>query len=123
MRVTVAEAGNRPVILTPARKDAPQAARLAGEVLGQLDVADIGEVVLDWDNSTGRFPEGPTVKPIMYLNLLQYVPQVDRWVDVEVRVDVESVFNSHELTGDIIRDILAELVEKLAEELKTKEVN
>ena len=113
--------GYRPDILTPARKNAPQAATVIGQLLGQRRFGELAVVVLDWDNSLGQLPPD-AVKPIIYMEVTRWFPDMGPTVTLTVqgRIDVDDVFGSDVLTRSLMDDLVNELGETLASKAKEK---
>ena len=117
--VRVVELGRRPALLTPARKYAPVAAKLIGELLGQRRFGEMANVVLDWSNELGQMP-AEVAKPVIYMELTRWFPERGEGVSLTVqgRIDVDDVFGSDVLTRGLIEDLVNELGEKLSDTVK-----
>lgn len=118
MEVEVVEVGERPQVLTKARRFAPAGARVLGEVLGQMEFGDGAAVVLDWSNNLGLMPE-ETAKPVMHVRVVKRLPMfTERNVlYVDVRLDVDDVFGGDNMTAESIRDIVNELRDKVEQQV------
>lgn len=117
--VRVVELGYRPAIITPARRNAPQAATMIGELLGQRRFGELASVVLDWSNELGQMPS-EVAKPIIYMELTRWFPEKGEGVHLTVqgRIDVDDVLGQDVLTRSLIEDLVNELGEKLSDTAK-----
>lgn len=110
--VRVLEVGTRPVIMTKARRDAPQAAATMGRILGQRRFAELNEVVLDWSNELNQQP-AEIAKPVMFMACTRAFPGRG-YLTVESRLDVDDIFGADVLTLSLLEDLANELGEKLS---------
>jgi len=117
MAVRVFEYGNRPAVLTRARRFAPEAARAIGEIMGQKRVGDLGIVVVDWCNQLGQQPSD-IAKPILHLQVIKDYGDTGQSLMVESRIDVDEVFGAPDF---IDRSLLADLVQELYEKIASEE--
>jgi hypothetical protein len=114
--VRAVETGTRPRVMTRARKDAPQAAKMAAEILGQRRLGELATVVLDWDDQMGQ-QHADIIKPIIYMSVSRRFPEIGAtgaWLTVESRIDVDNVFLADVMTRSILEDLIDELGEKLS---------
>lgn len=113
MNVVAVEMGDRPIIMTKARRFAPEGAKLLAEVLGHMQFAEDGIIVLDWSNELGIQPNEAAV-PVLVIQTGKHVPEVDnRLLTVEVRLDVEDVFGRDEVTAEQFLDIIHQMEAKM----------
>lgn len=110
MNVVAVEMGERPKVFTNARRFAPEGVKLLAEVLGHMQFADDGLVVLDWDNTSGRQPEDAYV-PIVFVTTVKKVGE--RFLTVEVRLDVEDTFGRDTLVADDFLTIISSMEDKM----------
>lgn len=110
MNVVAVELGERPTVLTNARRFAPEGVKLLAEVLGHMQFAEDGIVVLDWENVTGRQPEDAYV-PIVFISTVKQVGE--RYLTVEVRLDVEDTFGRDSLVAEDFINIIASMEDKM----------
>lgn len=110
MNVVAVELGNRPIIMTKARRFAPEGVKLLAEVMGHMRFADDGIVVLDWSNETGRQPDEVAV-PVVFISTLKRVGE--RVLTVEVRLDVEDTFGNDTLVADDFLNIISSMEDKM----------
>lgn len=118
MQVEVVEVGHRPLLFTKARQYAPAGARVMGEMLSELSFADIGLIVVDWDNTLGLLP-ADAVKPIMHIRVMKRLPQYSRGnlLTVDDRIDIDDVFGGDAMTAELIADVVHELNLKVDQEI------
>ena len=110
MNVVAVELGNRPVIATNARRFAPEGVKLLAEVMGHLQFAEDGVLVLDWSNETVRQPDDAFVQ-VVYVQTFKRVGE--RTLMVEVRLDVEDTFGKDTLVADDFLAILSSMEDKM----------
>lgn len=110
MNVVAVELGNRPILMTKARRFAPEGVKLLAEVLGHMRFADDGIIVLDWSNETGRQPEDAFV-PVIFISTIKRVGE--KYLTVEVRLDVEDTFGRDEIVADDFLNIIASMEDKM----------
>lgn len=124
MEVFAAELGDRPAILTKARRNAPQGVIAIAQTLERFGFADTGYVLLDWSDVSARqeVPDSAVI-PVLYIKAskrLQYEKQP--WVNVEVRLDVEDIFGgSDDITATSIVEVVAEMERKMLGEIARRE--
>ena len=118
MQVDVVEMGDRPTVMTKARRFAPEGARIFGAYLSELSFADGAALVLDWSNEMGGLPIDVS-KPILYVRVIKKLPQFERRnvLTIDERLDVEDVFGNDTMTADYIRDLVHELEEKIDQQV------
>lgn len=110
MNVVAVEMGERPLVMTKARRFAPQGVKVLAETLGHMQFADDGIVVLDWSNSTGRQPEEAWV-PVVFVTAVKAVGE--RYLTVEVRLDVEDLFGKDQFVADDILTVISSMEDKM----------
>lgn len=115
MNVIAAEYGTRPIVLTNARRFAPQGLRVLADLLERFQFADVGAVVLDWSNVLNRQPD-EVAKPVMIVQTVKFVG--DRNLEVEVRLDVDDVFGRDEITAEHLVDVVHSMESKTLEEME-----
>ena len=115
MNIAAVELGDRPMLMTKARRFAPEGVKLLGEVLGHMAFADDALVVLDWSNATGRQPD-EVAKPVVFITTMKQVEE--RTLTVEVRLDVEDTFGTDSLVGEDFMVIIRSMEEKMLFELE-----
>ena len=122
MRVNSWEEGNRPVIMTRARRFAPQARRAFVEMLATQDWATYAYVVLDWTgriafvDNHGQSQDGPaldTVLPVMYIQTCKSLPALGGTVITEERLHVDDIFGGTVVTADDLASVVLGLKEEL----------
>lgn len=103
MNVVGVEYGDRPAIMTKARRFAPAGVKVLAETMEHFKFADDGIVILDWTNELGMQPDEAAM-PVIVVRVGKYVPEADnRYLTVEVRLDVEDLFGKDEIiAGDFI---------------------
>lgn len=114
MFVEVSEVGNRPYLMTPARRFAPQAADQIGRMLAGAEFADRAFVFIDWENVGQQLPD-PASKPILYIQVVKGVPDIGQTVRVEQRWDVEDIFSADNITPNILVDLIHDFEEQVNE--------
>jgi hypothetical protein len=112
MNIYALEVGNRPRVMTKSRRFAPVGTAHLAELLGQLEFADEGNVVLDWSNVMGEQPEDAYV-PVVYINVMKRVD--GRILTVKVRLDVEDTFGRDEMMADDFFTIAQSMEKKMNE--------
>lgn len=110
MNVVAVEMGERPQVFTAARRFAPEGVKVLAELLGHMQFADDGIVVLDWSNATQRQPEEAWV-PVVFISTVKRVGE--RFLTVEVRLDVEDTFGRDELIADDFLTIISSMEDKM----------
>lgn len=120
MKVIVAERGSRPSALTKARIIAPQAVIFLGKQLEDKAFADIANVVIDWDgdlawNGPEPMPEDMR-QPVVIVEVHKYYPQINRWLRVDYKLDLEDFFGQDNATSDDLFEVIENLERKVREE-------
>lgn len=110
MNVVAVEMGDRPRLMTKARRFAPEGVKLLAELLGHMRFADDGIVVLDWQNVTNRQPEEAWV-PVVFVSAVKRVGE--RYLTVEVRLDVEDLFGNDQIVADDFLSIVRSMEDKM----------
>lgn len=112
-RVEVAEHGNRPVLMTPARLNAPQGARAIADLAHNREVADYMIVVIDWDGSHLWEKEMQAVAtPIMYIYAAKYFHNIGRAAYIEMPIDLEEAFGQSNFTSEVAEEIVQHIHEE-----------
>jgi hypothetical protein len=114
--IRVAELGTRPRLLTPARANAPQAAKAIGQMFEQRRFGQLAVIEIDWTNETKDQPD-EFAKPVMFMTLSRHFPGKG-WLNVQGRIDIDSVFGAGVLTRSLLEDLVNELGEKLSDTAK-----
>lgn len=109
MNILSFEVGTRPIISTFSRRFAPEGVKVLAELLGHMQFADDGVVVLDWSNETGRQP-AEVAKPVVFITTLKKVGE--KILQVEVRLDVDDTFGRDQITGEDFLVIIKSLEDK-----------
>ena len=112
MNIIAAEVGDRPLVMTKSRRFAPEGTKLLAELLGHMEFADEGNVVLDWSNVMGEQPD-EVAKPVVYVNTMKRVGE--RILTVRVRLDVEDTFGRDTLIADDFVTIVSSMEKKMNE--------
>lgn len=115
MKVIAGELGDRPSVLTRARRFAPEGLRVLADLLGRLDFADTASVVLDWENVLGRQPDEVAI-PVIIAQVSKRVTSVtspNNVLTIEVRLDVEDLFGNDAITANHLVDIVQGMREKM----------
>lgn len=120
MNVVAVEMGNRPSLLTKARRFAPEGVKLFAETLGHMQFADDGMVVLDWSNATGRQPD-EVAKPVVFITTLKRVGE--RILQIEVRLDVEDTFGRDEMLAEDFLTVIRSLEDKMNSTIERSKEN
>lgn len=110
MNVVAVEMGERPIIMTKARRFAPEGVKVLAETLGHMQFAEDGMVVLDWSNQTGRQPD-EVAKPVVFVTTVKRVGE--RFLTVEVRLDVEDLFGRDEIMAEDFLVIIRSIEDKV----------
>lgn len=118
MDVKAVEMGNRPLLMTKARRFAPAGAKVLGELLGDQTWADYAWVVLDWENETKSQPDD-SHKPILVVQVHKLLPEYTErnHLTIEVTLDVEDIFGGDNMTAESILNIVHELRMKVDEQV------
>jgi hypothetical protein len=111
-RVEVAEHGSRPVLMTPARINAPQGARAIADVAMQRNAADLLRVVIDWEGEQLFGSDNPAAMPIVYIYAAKYFPNIDRTAYIEIPLDMEDAFSQSNFTSGLAQDIVDYIIEQ-----------
>jgi hypothetical protein len=112
MIVRVAEVGDRPLIATAARLNAPQGAKVLADVLYDLDFCDDILLTLDWDKS------------VLAISAGKAYPSIRRRADIEVILDMEEAFQQDNFSLATVTETIAYLrseFEKKNDEAKAME--
>jgi hypothetical protein len=120
MQAEVREIGDRPVMFTPGRASAPQAAIRLAQTFEQPghNWADKADIVIDWQNQLLESDDEALHYPVMLIACSKYVSGKGHLV-VQSRLDIDNVFLGDYVTGEVLDDIVNELrimtVQKLEE--------
>ena len=110
MQAEVREIDERPLIKTPGRVNAPQAAVTLAKIFEQPGHtwADKADIVLDWKNSLLESPEPELQYPVLLIACSKYVPGKGHLV-VQSRLNIDNVFMGDYVTFETLSDIVEEL--------------
>ena len=97
MNVVAVELGDRPVLFTKSRRFAPEGVKVLAELLGHLQFATDGIIILDWSNQLDLQPEAVAI-PVVVVRTIKFFPEFDQSLTVEVRLDVEDLFGNDNVT-------------------------
>lgn len=114
MQVIAAELGHRPVLLTKARRFAPEGVRVLTDLLSRYEFADAASIVLDWDNVLLMQPP-EVAKPFVLVRTHNFVE--GRRLDMEIRLDVEDLFGNDAAIAEDFIEIIHSLERKVNETL------
>lgn len=131
--VSVKEIGSRPIIMTPARINAPQGAKVLADMLHDSGLVDMALVTLDWEGdffwdteNNGPMPK-ELRKPVMFIYAAKYYQQVDKVAYIEMPIDVEDAFAQSNFSNDVALEIIdhirLEFEQKLYESYHMKGAN
>lgn len=108
MKVVVRESGNRPVLSTPARINAPQGAKALADLLAVESFADMAILTIDYD--------GDGITPAFVVKVVKWFPQFDgRILQADWVMSLDDLFGVDNFNGDLSRQIVFE-VKQLMEE-------
>ena len=110
MQAEVREISERPLIVTPGRVNAPQAAVALARLFEEPGHtwADKADIVLDWENSLLESPEPELHYPVMLIACSKYVPGKGHLV-VQSRLNIDNVFLGDYVTLETLAGIVDEL--------------
>ena len=111
MIVEVVEVGERPLLLTKARINAPKGTAKLGELFGRQDFADKAIVMLDWQPEEVEQASTPVVRVYVYKRVGL------RLLTLEQRYDVNELFEKDIATTNDLGWITEEFNKKLNYEL------
>lgn len=97
MNVVAVELGDRPVLFTKSRRFAPEGVKVLAELLGHMQFATDGIIILDWSNQLDLQPDAVAI-PVVVVRTIKYFPDWGQSLTVEVRLDVEDLFGRDEVT-------------------------
>jgi hypothetical protein len=100
MRVRVAEAGDRPMLATAARLNAPQGAQVLADVMHDLDFCDDVLLTLDWE------------KNALAVSAVKIYPDIRRRADIDFVVDMEDAFHQDNFSREIAMGIIDHLIDE-----------
>lgn len=116
MIVEVAEAGDRPAVLTKARMNAPQGVKALGMIFAAQDWADKVNILLDWqpeELSQSEYKNDAIVR----VHVMKRVPP-GRLLNLTENFDVNDIFTLDQLTRDDFIWIVDGFKDKMEAELK-----
>lgn len=124
MNVVALELGRRPTTMTAARRFAPQGATLLAQTLEHMNFATDGMVIVDWENQTGLQPE-EVAKPVIIVRAAKVVPEfaTNNMVTVEIRLDIENLFGSDEITAANLLDAIQQMAVKMEQTIARRKEN
>lgn len=114
MKVVAGEYGNRPALLTPARRFAPQGVRILADTFAGMEFADVASIALDWSNELGLQPD-EAWKPVILVETIKFVGE--RRLVVSVRLDVEDLFGNDEIIAEDFVEIVKQMRDKTEREM------
>lgn len=97
MNVVAVELGERPVLFTKSRRFAPEGVKVLAELLGHMQFATDGIIILDWSNQLDLQPDAVAI-PVVVVRTIKHFPDWGQSLTVEVRLDVEDLFGRDEIT-------------------------
>lgn len=104
MKTIVREAGERPVLATPARMNAPQGARALADLLSEEDYCDLCILTIDW--------EGDGFTPVLTVFAVKwYIKGGGVRLQVEWNIDIDDAFEQDNMDNGILRQIVYDLGE------------
>lgn len=115
MNIVAVEYGERPRLLTKARRFAPEGVKVLADLLGHLTFADDGLVVLDWNNALGLQPD-EAAKPVIIIRAAKVVSDVvgaNNLLTIEVRLDVDDLFGKDQIQAEDFLDIVQQMEAKM----------
>ncbi len=98
MNVVAVELGERPVLFTKSRRFAPEGVKMLAELLGHMQFATDGIIILDWSNQLDLQPDATAI-PVVVIRTIKHFPDWGQSLTVEVRLDVEDLFGRDEVTA------------------------
>lgn len=113
MPVLAKEVGDRPALMTQARRFAPAAVVHLGRLLEQEDFADSAVILLDWngdvfwDDSAGPMP--PELKhPAIHVVVEKFYPEfkTNNRLRLDQRLDIEEMFGHDNATPDDLQEVV-----------------
>jgi hypothetical protein len=90
--------GERPMLMTKARRFAPQGMRILAELFEHLTFADSAAIALDWSNVLELQP-AEVAKPVLIIETYKFFEDNYRLV-IQVRLDVEDLFGADEIVAE-----------------------
>lgn len=110
--------------MTAARRFAPQGATLLAQTLEHMNFATDGMVIVDWENQTGLQPE-EVAKPVIIVRAAKVVPEfaTNNMVTVEIRLDIENLFGSDEITAANLLDAIQQMAVKMEQTIARRKEN
>lgn len=108
MNVVAVELGERPVLFTNARRFAPEGVKVLAELMGHLEFATDGIIILDWTDQLNQQPDGAAI-PVVIVRATKVFPEfgeTNNQLTVEVRLDVEDLFGNDNVTASELVDVV-----------------
>lgn len=120
MKVIAVERGDRPPVMTKARRIAPQAVKYLASLLEDHVFADAASIVIDWRgdmawNGDGDMPEDLRT-PAMVVVAEKRYPQINQRLEVDYVLDLEDFFGADNATKDDLHVIVENMRLRVLEE-------
>jgi hypothetical protein len=122
MNIVAIEYGDRPGLFTKARRFAPEGVKLLAEVMGHMEFAEDGIIILDWSNELALQPTEAVI-PVVIIRTTKFVPEVSQRLTVEVRLDVEDTFGRDDITAQNLLDIIQQMAAKMLDAIERARSN
>lgn len=110
MKVIATEKGERPNVLTKARRIAPEAAKFIAKQLEDKFFADSAIIIVDWDGDLGWSGTGPMPEdlklPIMLVIVEKWYPKLNKRLQVDYKLDLEEMFGQDNAKVDDLFEII-----------------
>ena len=113
MSVLAKEVGERPVLMTQARRFAPAAVVHLGRLFEQENFADSVVILLDWNGDvfwdTDNGPMPPELaKPAIHVVVEKSYPQYkkENRLTLDMRLDIEEMFGHDNATPDDLQEVV-----------------
>jgi hypothetical protein len=103
MKSIVREAGQRPLISTPSRLNAPQGAKALADMMAEEDFADMCIITLDW--------EGDGITPVLAIEVFKwFVGDPPRRLSVGPwNIDMDDAFGADNMENAVLRLMVSDL--------------
>ena len=102
MKVIVRELGSRPSVMTPARLQAPQGAKVLADLLAEEDFADLCTLSVDW--------EGDGHTPVLTVYTVKFMPEyAPENLQHFWPIDMEDAFGGDAMDNETLRNIVQQL--------------
>lgn len=113
MKAIVREMGNRPIIATAGRLNAPQGAKALADLLAEETFADMAVLTIDWD--------GDGFTPAFVIETFKWVIELKgKMLRTEWIIDLDDAFGLDNMTNALLRSMVADLRVFSNEELERK---